>query len=142
MLLSLFECILAYPHLSDPMASTFGGGGTPVAWSSKRSFVILFAASTTFWLGALVAAPLLAAHARQNFDDATRLWLRDTAGWFLIASLAFSAVVTHWVLEANLETESLSGAFVWLLAVYMGYVIWWTVKLVQRVRREDRRGVA
>lgn len=139
-LLSIFECVQGYPHLPDPMASNFGGDGIPGGWSSRRSFMIIYSASTAFWLGALLAAPFLAARARQNFDDATRRWLRDTVGWFLLASLAFSAVLTHWVLEANLETGRLSGAFVWLLAVYLSYMAWWTVRLVRRVRRADRRG--
>jgi hypothetical protein len=139
-LLSAFECILAYPHLPDPMASNFAGDGGPGGWSSKKSFMVIYMVSTTFWLGALLAAPLLARRKRQNFDDVTRRWLRDTAGWFLLASLAFSAVLTHWVLEANLETGRLSGAFVWFLAAYMGYRGWWTVRLVRRVRRADRQG--
>jgi len=139
-LLSVFECIQAYPHLPDPMASNFGGDGTPGGWSSKTSFMIIYAVSMAFWSGALLAAPFLAARARQNFDDATRLWLRDTVGWFSIPSLAFSAAVTHWVLEANLETGRLSSSFVWLLAMYVGYMVWWTVRLVRRLRRPDRRG--
>jgi len=138
-LLSVFECIQAYPHLPNPMASNFGGDGTPGGWSPKKSFMIVYTASMTFWLGALLAAPFLAARARQNFDDAIRLWLRDTVGWFLLASLAFSAAVTHWVLAANLRTGRLSSAFVWFLAVYMGYMVWWTVRLVRRARREDRQ---
>jgi len=141
-LLSVLECVHAYPRLPDPMASNFGGDGAPGGWSSKNSFMIIYAASTTFWLGALLAAPFLATRARQNFEEATRLWLRDTVGWFLIASLAFSAALTHWVLEANLETGRLSSVFAWCLALYMGYVIGWTVKLVRRrvFHREDRRG--
>ena len=130
LLLSVFESIQAYPHLPDPMASNFGGDGTPGGWSSKKSFMIIYAVSMAFWSGALLAAPFLAA---------TRLWLRDTVGWFLIASLAFSAAVTHLVLEANLETGRLSGSFVWFVAIYMGYMVWWTVRLVRRMRREDRR---
>ncbi len=136
-LLSVFECIQAYSHLPDPMASNFGGDGTPGGWSSKKSFMVIYAVSMAFWLGALPAAAFLAARTRQNFDDATRLWLRDTVGWFLIASLAFSAAITHLVLEANLETGRLSSAFVWFLAVYMSYMVWWTVRLVRRMRRAD-----
>ena len=59
---------------------------------------------------------------------------------FLIASLAFSPAVTPWVLEANLETGRLSSSFVWLLAIYMGYMVSWTVRLVRRLRRADRPG--
>ncbi len=139
LLLSVFECIRVYLELPDPMASNFGGDGTPGGWSSKKSFIIFYDVSMAFWLGALLAAPFLAPRARQNFDDATLLWLRDTVGWFLIASLAFSAAVTHWVLEANLETGRLSSWFVWFLAIYMSYMVWWTVRLVRRMRRADRR---
>ena len=132
--LSIFECFQAYPHLPDPMASTFGGDGMPGGWSSKKGFVIIYAVSMAFWFGALLAAPLIAAHARQNFDPATRQWLGDTIAWFLLASLAFSAAVTHWVLEANLVTGRLSTGFVWLLTIYMAYMVWWTVRLVRRAR--------
>ena len=139
-LLSVSECIQAYPRLPDPMASNFGFDGMPGGWSAKKHFMIIYVASTTFLLGALLAAPFLAARARESFDDATRRWLRDTAGWFLLASLAFSAVLTHWVFDANLETGRLSGAFVWFLAAYMGYMGWWTVRLVRRIRRTARHG--
>ena len=139
LVLSIFECIQAYPRLPDPMASNFGGDGTPGGWSSKRSFMIIYGISMAFWFGCVLAAPLHASKARQKFDDATRLWLRDTVGWFLLASLALSAVVTHLVLEANLETGRLSGAFVWFLAVYMAYMVWWTVRLVRRTRRFPTR---
>ena len=132
--LSVFECFQAYPHLPDPMASNFGGDGTPGGWSSKKGFVVIYAISMAFWFGGLLAAPLLGTHARQNFDDATRQWLGDTVGWFLLASLAFSAAVTHLVLEANLVTGRLSSAFVWFLAIYMAYMAWWTIRLIRRVR--------
>ncbi len=137
--LSLVECFLAYPRLPDPMASNFGGDGTPGGWSSKKSFMTIWAVSMAFWFGALLSAPLLASNARQRFDEATRLWLRDSVGWFLVASLALSATSTHWVLEANLQTGRLNSGFIWLLAVYMSYMLWWTVRLVRRVRREVRR---
>lgn len=139
LLLSVVECFQVYPHLPDPMASNFGGDGMPGGWSSKKSFVVVYAVSMAFWFGALLAAPLLAARARQSFDERTRLWLRDSIGWFLVASLALSATITHWVFEANVETGRLSSAFVWLLAIYMSYMVWWTIRLVRRVRREDRR---
>ncbi|GMR22227.1 MAG: hypothetical protein BMS9Abin37_0561 [Acidobacteriota bacterium] len=138
-LLSVFESIQAYPNLPDPMASTFGGDGTPGGWSTKQSFIFIHAVSMLFWLGALVAAPFLAARARQNFTPQMREWLRKTVGWFLIASLTLSALITHWVFEANLETGRLSAAFGWLLAVYMAYMVWWTVRLVGRIRRAERR---
>ena len=102
--------------------------------------MIIYAVSMLFWLGALVTASLLAARARQNFTPQERVWLGDTVGWFLIASLALSAVIAHWVFEANLETGRLSVAFGWLLALYLGYMVWWTVRLVRRSRRADRRG--
>ena len=112
LLLSLFECFQAYPELPDPMASNFGGDGVPGGWSSKRSFVIVYALSMAFWFGALLATPLLASRARQNFGDAARLWLRDTVGWFLLASLVFSAVVTHPILSGpaikRIEESTLS----------------------------------
>lgn len=132
--LGLFEWFQSYPILPDPMASNFGGDGTPGGWSSKRGFVIMYAISMAFWLGALLGAPLFAARARRGFDDAGRAWLRDTLGWFLLASLAFSAIVAHWVLEANLVTGRLSEGFGWLVATYMAYVAWWTVRLVRRAR--------
>ena len=134
--LSVLECVRAYPELPDPMASNFGGDGAPGGWSSKRSFVIVYAVSMAFWFGGVLAAPALAACARQPFeDDATRRWLRDTVGWFLLASLALSAVVTHLVLEANLVTGRLSDVFTWLLTIYLAYGTWWTVRLVRRVRK-------
>lgn len=139
LVLSVGEGIHAYPHLPDPMASNFGGDGAPGGGSSKQSFMMLHGATMAFWLGALLGAPLLVANAGQRFDESTRRWLRDSVGWFLVASLAFSATVTHWVLVANLETGRLSGLFAWLLAIYLGYVIVWTVKLIRRVRRETRQ---
>lgn len=132
--LTALECVHVYPELPDPMASNFGGDGAPGGWSSKRSFMIIYAISMGFWVAMLSLAPLLAARARQDFSRETRLWLRDTVGWFAIASLAFSAVVVHWVFEANLRTGRLSGAFVWLLAIYLAYATWWTVRLIRRHR--------
>ena len=132
---SVLECVRAYSELPDPMASNFGGDGAPGGWSSKKSFIVVYALSMAFWFGGIVATPFLASRARQNFDDVTRLWLRDTIGWFLLASLAFSALVTHLVLEANLVTGKLSTAFVWCLGVYMAYMVWWTVRLVRRVKK-------
>jgi hypothetical protein len=138
--LSGFECFRAYPSLPDPMASNFGREGVPGGWSSKKSFLTLHGVSLGFWLGALLAARALAANAGQNFDGSTRRWLGDSIGWFLVASMAFSATVTHWVFEANLEAGRLSDRFGWLLAIYIGYVLAWTVRLIQRVRRESHRG--
>jgi uncharacterized membrane protein len=84
LVLSVLECVAAYPELPDPMASNFGGDGSPGGWSSKRSFMIIYAVSMAFWLGGLLAAPFLAANARQNFDEATRVCLRDTVGWLML----------------------------------------------------------
>ena len=138
-LLAAVECVYVYPRLPDPMASNFGGDGTPGGWSSKRSFVIIHSVSMAFWLGMAIATPFLASRSRQDFDDSTRRWLRDTIGWFLLASLGFSAWVAHLVYEANLGSGRLGQSFVWALAVYMAYVAWWTVRLVRRVRRASSR---
>jgi uncharacterized membrane protein len=137
--LSTLECVLAYPELPDPMATNFGGDGVAGGWSSKRGFVTVYAISIGFWVVALLAVPLFASSTRRNFDVATRRWLHGATGWFLLASLAFSAMVTHWVLEANLITQRLNGAFVWLLAAYLAYMTWWTVRLVRRMRPSGRR---
>ena len=51
--LSALECWSAYSELPDPMATNFGGDGTPGGWSSKRAFVTIHTLSTIFWLGAL-----------------------------------------------------------------------------------------
>ena len=138
LLLSAVACFQAYPELPDLMASNFGGDGTPGGWSSKKSFMIIYGVSMAFWFGALLATPLLAANPRQSFDEPTRLWLRDTIGWFLVFSLAFSAAVTQLVIDANLRTGRLSSVFVWLLAAYMSYVVWWTVRLIRRTGHRDR----
>ena len=82
LLLSVFECIQAYPHLPDPMASNFGGDGTPGGGSSKKSFMIIYAVSITFWFGALLAAPFLAARARRNFDEKMLLSFAIPSGGF------------------------------------------------------------
>ena len=134
LVVALAESFQVYPRLPDPMVSTFGADGAPVGWSAKRSFMILYALSTLLWLGLLLLAPFLASRSRESFTLEQRGFLRDTFGWFLIASLAFSAWVLHLVFEANLESGRLGVSFVWALVVYLAYVAWWTVRLVRRVR--------
>ena len=138
LLLSAVECYQVYARLPDPMASNFGGDGAPGGWSSKTSFMTIHGVALAFWMSALLAVPLLARRSSQKLGAEHGLWLRDTSGWFLIASMAFSAAVTHLVFEANLVTGRLSGSFVWLVAVYVSYMIWWTVRLIRRVRRAER----
>ncbi len=85
--------------------------------------------------------PRLAARSVRAVDVATELWFRDSAGWFFIASLAFSAAVMHLVFNADLTSGQISNAFLWLLAVYMSYVAIWTVRLVRRMRVSSFRAI-
>ena len=133
-LMSALECIDVYPRLPDPMATNFGGDGAAGGWSSKAMFMAIAAVSMAFWFGMLLAMPRLAARSVRAVDLATGLSVRDSTGWFLVASLGFSAAVMHLVFDANLTSGRLSNAFAWLLAVYMSYVAIWTVRLVRRTR--------
>ena len=91
-----------------------------------------------FWFGMLLAMPRLGARVQsvREVDVASGLWLRDSTGWFLVASLGFSAVVMHLVFDANLRSGPLSNEFAWLLAVYLSYVAIRTVRLVRWVRAQ------
>ncbi len=137
-LISALECIDVYPRLPDPMATNFGGDGAAGGWSSKALFVTRAAVSMAFWFGMLLAMPRLAARipSAGAVDVVSGLWLRDSTGWFLVASLGFSAAVMHLVFDANLRSGRLSNAFAWLLAIYMSYVAIWTVRLVKRTRAQ------
>ena len=137
-LMSAAECLDVYPRLPDPMATNFGGDGTAGGWSSKAVFVTSAALSMAFWFGMLLALPRLAARIQsaRSLDVGSGLWVRDSTGWFLVASLGFSAVVMHLVFDANLRSGRLSNEFAWLLAVYLTYVAIWTVRLVRWVRAQ------
>lgn len=124
------------PGLPDPMSTNFGGDGAAGGWSSKAMFVTSAAVSMAFWFGLLLAMPRLAARSERVFEVETGICLRDSSGWFLVASLGFSAVVMHLVFDANLRSGRLSNEFAWLLAVYLRYVAIWTVRLVRRMRAQ------
>ena len=135
-LMGAAECLEVYPRLPDPMATNFGADGAPGGWSSKATFIAIGAVSMALWVGALLAMPRLAARSARTVGAEGALWLRDSSGWFLVASLGFSAAVAHLVFDANLTSGRLSVAFGWLLAAYMGYAVVWTFRLVRRMRAQ------
>ena len=132
---SLMEAAWLYGRLPDPMASTFGGDGTPVAFASKPLVIGIMVGATMFWAAMLFVLPVLTMNRFGGVTSADGRWLRDRLGQFGFMSLLFSAATSHLVLEANINAEPLSALFVWALVLYLPYVTWWTILLILKARQ-------
>jgi hypothetical protein len=132
-----------YPQLPERMATKFGTGGQPVAWSTRGSFLTVQIFSLGFvaalFLGLWWAMPRLPASLinlphrhywlAPEREAATRQWLGDLVLGLGIALVAFLTCMGHLAMRANLAPEPrLGSAFWWVTALYLagtlGLVVW------------------
>lgn len=132
-----------YPQLPERVATKFGGGGQPVAWSTRAGFLtahlVGFSLTALLMLGLRFALPWIPA-ALINLPH-REYWLapervgytRQLVGDMLLGLgsglLAFLTAMGHLTMRANLTPEPrLSPAFPVLVGVYLaamlGFVVW------------------
>ena len=131
---SLLEPAYYWSSLPERMASNFAGDGQPQAWSSKTGFLSIHVAVIVFLVLVLIGVPWLIERRGPSLPEETRRRLQSTTSWYVVVFLAFEAAVMHLVLRANLDGTGLSDAFIWLLAAFMGYTLWWVIRLKRQGR--------
>jgi len=138
-----------YPQLPERVATKFGAGGQPVAWTPRGSFLTVQIFSMGFVaaliLGLWGAMPRLPASLinlphrhywlAPEREAATRQWLGNLVLGLGIALLAFLTWVGHLVMRANLAPEPrLASAFWWGTGLYLAGTLGLVAWLVLRFR--------
>ncbi len=145
----LAHCAYYYPALPAKMASHFNAAGEPDGWMPKNSFfifefVILLVILAEFALipyfirvlpVSLINLPnrdyWLAEERREETFTAISIYLE----WFSILLLTLFIAVNQLVFYANVRSENLSSATMWLiLGAFFAFVIFWLVKFIRRFK--------
>lgn len=123
-----------YPQLPERMATKFGAGGQPVAWTARGSFLTLQIFSLVFvavlivglwWAMPRFPANLINLPHRHYWlaperEAATRQWLGNLVLCLGLALLVYLTGVGHLAMRANLAPEPRLGpAFWWLTGSYL-----------------------
>ncbi len=140
-----------YPKLPDQIAVHFGAGGEADSWSSKGSFVIMYAAIEALFV--LMALGLSFVIARipasmvniPNRDywftgaqrEGTLTYLATQMVWFEAATLAFLVVIAHIIFTTNLREgqPTLPLDFLIVLVLFIGGIASMSLRLYFRFRR-------
>jgi len=138
-----------YPQLPERVATKFGAGGQPVAWTTRGSFLTVQIFSLGFvaalivglwWAMPRFPANLINLPHRHYWltperEAATRQWLGDLVLGLGIALLAYLTLVGHLAMRANLAPEPRLGpAFWWVTGLYLAGTLGLVAWLVLRFR--------
>jgi uncharacterized membrane protein len=137
-----------YPIVPEQVASHFGGGGGPNAWSSKGVFFALYAGgvalSAVFALGipALAGASLIAVRHEDYWlaperRAETLAFFEAQFAWFGCTMVLFIIAVMELAIRANLTVPArLDETLMWpLLGLYLVFVAVWIARFVRRFAR-------
>jgi uncharacterized membrane protein len=132
-----------YPQLPERVATKFGGGGQPVAWSTRTGFLtahlVSFSLTALLMLGLRFALPWIPVsminlpHREYWLAPERAGYTRQRVGDMILglgsSLLAFLTALGHLIMRANLDPEPRLGpAFPVLLGVYvaamLGFVVW------------------
>jgi hypothetical protein len=132
-----------YPQLPERVATKFGGGGQPVAWSTRSGFLtahlVSFSLTALLMLGLRCALPWIPASLinlphREYWLAPERIgYTRQLVGDMILglgsSLLAFLTALGHLTMRANLTPEPRLGpAFPVLLGLFLaatlGFVVW------------------
>lgn len=136
-----------YPQLPERVATKFGGGGQPVAWSTRAGFLtahlVSFSLTALLMLGLRFALPWIPAsminlpHRAYWLAPERAGYTRQLVGDMILglgsSLLAFLAALGHLTMSANLTSEPRLGpAFPVLMGIYLatmlGFVVWLFVR--------------
>jgi len=141
--------VRAYPALPDPLASTFGAGGRPTGWMSRRAFVTIFGAVYLFTSAAVGLLPLRRMRgAGLNLPhreywlsperiEHTLLSVQTQLTWIGTATQVLMLTVFRMTETANrLDPPRLEMAGFWIVFLgYMIFIVAWTIHLLRRFSR-------
>lgn len=142
-----WHMIHCYPLLPDTVASHFGGSGQPDGWSSKQSFITVYAVTVAVLGGIFLAIAFAIPKLPKTWVNVPNrdYWLAPERGseslaaitatllWLGNATLAFTIAVMHLTFLVNLgQRPGLGSIFFWLLGVYLagaiGTAVWMAVR--------------
>ena len=147
--MGIARAALVWDRLPEPMASHFGAGGVPNAWSSRgRFFLVLGVAGGGVTLLLANIGSLLRWLPRSivnlphreywSTDERWPIALAKTTvwmAWFGVATAALLLWVVELTLRANLAAGPLPAAPMWgSLALYLGFAVSWLVGLQRAFR--------
>lgn len=136
------------PRLPETMASSFGLDGEAGGWSSRTSFVTAYVVSVLVTLLPFLGLPALLWRSGDKGlniphpeywlaperREATYHHITDQLRWFGLVTILFLVWTHQLVIMANLDGSSRMAAVpFWAgLAAFLGYALWWTMRLVKR----------
>ncbi len=150
-LLMIIDTIYYYPRMVDPMATHFDGSGAANGWSSKNSFLGLYAVMMvvillSFWGSVALMRVIPARFINLPHRD---YWLaperkEETLAvfskylyWFGAATMALLAGILHECFLANLQTPPRLERPWLYLGFYLGFTAVWLIVFYRRFRKPD-----
>jgi uncharacterized membrane protein len=147
--------IYYYPLLPERVASHFDGSGRPDGWSGKAAFFTIYAGAVILMVIIQTATRLSSTRLpvslinlpnkdywlspERRAESMTVLMKYMTGFWS--ATLCFLMTTMHLAIRVNLgRSQGLGDWFFVLLGGYILFTIAWTISLIRRFSRRDRKG--
>jgi uncharacterized membrane protein len=153
--LALAQAGYYYPQLPETVASHFDGAGHANGWSSKAEFFgVMFGMMALMGL-VFLGMPKMISRVPANWISLpyrdywlseerradTMRFIDDQMSWLGVATMLLIVATTQFTIDANLRHHpELPLRFMWVVWVYLGYSLAWTVYFILhfvRVRKQQ-----